>query len=117
MNTGNRIKERRLELGLSINELARRLDVAPSTILRYETSNIRNCGIDKVSALAVALQCDPGYIIGWQDSVRVSSSPDPELQSFIKSYNALDSADQNKVRGFIDALLLDEKYQKKTAAV
>ena len=44
-------------------------------------------------------------------------SLDNEAAAIASDYMKLDSADQNKVRGFMDALLLDEKYQKKTAAV
>ena len=40
MNTGDLIKKRRLELGLSLNDVAKALKVNKSTVLRYETKEI-----------------------------------------------------------------------------
>ena len=111
INTGSRLKERRNELNISINELARMLGIAPSTILRYEKSDIKNMGIDKVADLAKALNCDPGYIAGWQNEIRKYTN-----SNLIKGFNQLDEVDQAKVQGFVGALLQDEKYKKSTSS-
>ncbi len=106
-DTGSRIKQRRTEQNISINELARMLDIAPSTIMRYEKSDIKNMGIDKVAELANALNCDPGYIVGWQDEVHKYQDP-----NLIEGYSRLDDEDKAQVKGFVKALLQDEKYKK-----
>lgn len=67
MKTGERIKRRRLEVGLTLREVAEAVGVAESTISRYETSGIENMGLDKVKALADALKVNPAYIAGWDD--------------------------------------------------
>lgn len=72
MSIQDRIKSRREELGLSIRSLALALDVNPSTILRYETNEIQNMGIDKVESLAKALRCSPSYLMGWTDIPDIS---------------------------------------------
>ena len=60
------IKECRLELNLTLNDVSKALRVADSTVLRYESKDIQNMGIDKVEALSKVLKCDPAYLMGWQ---------------------------------------------------
>lgn len=62
-----KIKGRRTELGLTLKEVAKALGVSESTVQRYETSEIRNMGIDKVEALARVLKVAPEYLMGWTD--------------------------------------------------
>lgn len=71
MDISKMIKSRRLELGLTLKDVATALGTAESTISRYESSNIQNMGIDKIEALAKVLKCSPGYLMGWEknDSV------------------------------------------------
>jgi transcriptional regulator with XRE-family HTH domain len=62
------IKTRRIELGLSIREVAQQLGVAPSTVSRYESNDIQNMGIDKIEALSKVLRCSPAYLMGWENA-------------------------------------------------
>lgn len=61
------IKNRRIELGLTMKDVAKALDVSEATISRYESSAIQNMGIDKIEPLAKVLRCSPGYLMGWED--------------------------------------------------
>ncbi len=61
-----RIRERRMELGLTIREVAIALGTAESTVFRYETSSIQNMRIDKIVELAKVLKCTPDYLLGWE---------------------------------------------------
>lgn len=61
------IKNRRLELGLTLKEVAKALGVAESTVSRYESSDIQNMGIDKIEALSKVLRCRPTYLMGWEE--------------------------------------------------
>lgn len=61
------IKRRRLELELTLKDVAKALNVSEGTVSRYESGGIQNMGIDKVEALARILRCSPGYLIGWED--------------------------------------------------
>ena len=86
------IRYRRLELGLSIREVAAALGVAPSTVSRYESSDIQNMGIDKIEALSKVLKCSPAYLMGWEDNVTsepasVVSSDEKRLLYLYKSLN------------------------------
>lgn len=68
MTISERIKARRIELGLTLEDVGKILNVSKSTVLRYETSEIENMGIDKLENLAKALQTTPGFLMGWFDS-------------------------------------------------
>lgn len=73
------IKSRRLELGLTLKDVAKVLGVAEATVSRYETGDIQNMGIDKISNLARALHCSPAYLMGWTDDPRVQQVRPLEL--------------------------------------
>lgn len=76
------IKNRRLELGLTLKDVAKALGVAESTVSRYESSDIQNMGIDKIEALAKVLQCSPTYLMGWDEPKHCLDSLS-ELESLI----------------------------------
>lgn len=71
MDIHDRIKLRRLELGLTLKDVSKKLGVAESTVSRYETEDIKNMGIDKIEKLANALDCSPGYIMGWEIDIDI----------------------------------------------
>lgn len=77
MEISERIKSRRLELGLSAEELACELGVSRATIYRYESAEIKNMGVDKVEPLAKALLTTPAYLMGWTNDP--TDYEDPEL--------------------------------------
>ena len=45
MSIGQRIKERRIELGLSVDELAKRLGKNRATVYRYESDDINETSL------------------------------------------------------------------------
>ena len=67
MNTGDLIKKRRLELGLSLNDVAKALKVNKSTVLRYETKEIEKLPIDVIEPLAKVLHTTPAWLLGWEE--------------------------------------------------
>ena len=60
-----RMKERREELDMSYQTLADKVGISKSTLQRYETGNIKNMPIDKLEAVAIALNVSPAYLMGW----------------------------------------------------
>jgi len=68
MTIGERIKNRRLKLGLSVDELARKLGKNRATIYRYENNDIGNLPITVLEPLAIALETSPAYLMGWVPS-------------------------------------------------
>ena len=67
MRIGERIKQRRLELGYTADALAKLLNKNRDTIYRYENGDIENMPIDVLEPLAKALNTTPAYLMGWQE--------------------------------------------------
>ena len=65
MEVGKRIRERRKELNISVDELAKRLNKNRTTVYRYEKGDIENLPIDVLDPLAKALDTTPAYLMGW----------------------------------------------------
>lgn len=67
MDTGERIKNRRKEIGMTADNLALELGVSRSTIYRYESGFIEKLPLDFLEPLADALNTTPDYLMGWTD--------------------------------------------------
>mgnify|MGYP002524743261 CR=1 FL=1 len=67
MTTGERMKQRRKELGFSAEKIAERLGVSPATIYRYEKGDIEKVPVDSLAELARILQTTPAYLMGWEE--------------------------------------------------
>lgn len=68
---GQRIKERRIELGLTLEELGNMVGAGASTVRKWETGYIKNMRSDKIKRVAVALDVTPAYLMGWDESQNV----------------------------------------------
>ena len=64
---GQRIKDRRDELGMSLGDLGEMVGVAASTIMRYEKGVIGKIKMPIISSIASALRVDPSWITGVVD--------------------------------------------------
>lgn len=74
MTIGERIRERRKELGISVDELAEKLGKNRATIYRYESSDIEKLPTTVLEPLSVALRTTPAYLMGWEDTA--AAQPD-----------------------------------------
>lgn len=68
MNIGNNIRNRRLELGMSVDELAKKIDKNRATIYRYENNEIENLPTTILEPLATALLATPAKLMGWTNN-------------------------------------------------
>lgn len=73
MSVGNRIKNRREELGLTMDDVAKRIGTARQTVFKYENEIVKKIPYDKVELLAEVLHVSPGYLFGWE-----GKSPDKQ---------------------------------------
>ena len=107
-----RIKEKRLELGLSFQELSRKTGISSSTLQRYETGYISNVPLSKLKPLSKALGVTPIYLMGWEDE---KTEKAPELledeKEILNIYNQLDEGDKGELRGIGKGMLRAEKYK------
>lgn len=64
---GEKIKKRRKELNLSVDEVAKRLNKNRATIYRYENNDIENMPITVLNRLSKILEISPMVIMGWEE--------------------------------------------------
>lgn len=61
----NRMKTRRIELGLSLEEVSSIAEISKSTLQRYETGNIKNIPYKRLESIATALKTSVNWLTGW----------------------------------------------------
>lgn len=70
----NRIKNRRIELDLSYQDLSDLTGISKSTLQRYETGFIKKVPITQIEVIAKALNVSPGYLMGWEDNKSIAAT-------------------------------------------
>lgn len=68
MTIGQKIKESRQHLNMSVDDLAAKLGKNRATIYRYEKGDIENLPLDVLEPLANALETTPAYLMGWDET-------------------------------------------------
>lgn len=71
-NMGQRIRDRRIALELTLDKLGKRVGVGASTVRKWETGYIKDMRSDKIQKVADALDVTPAYLMGWDESQSVS---------------------------------------------
>jgi transcriptional regulator with XRE-family HTH domain len=94
MNTGERIKKRRKELGLTQEELARRMGNTSRASVSIIESNRDDLTTARVRKIAEALETTPAYIMGWDETIELSD----DERILIECYRSADIDLQNTVR-------------------
>ena len=61
------LKKRRLEIGLTMKQVAEAVGVSEGTISRWESGDIVNMRRDKIALLADVLRITPAVIMGWDE--------------------------------------------------
>ena len=67
------IKPRRIQLGLTLEEVGKAVGVSKTTVQRWESGNISNLRRDKIAKLAKILDLDPVSLVG------VDAKPSPDI--------------------------------------
>ena len=109
MTVSTRIRARRKELGLSAEDVAALIGISPSTVYRYESSEIENMGIDKLEPIAKALQTTSAYLLGWAESPAL---PRDDFQQKLDAF-ARDMTDEEKRQLLRAARLIIEQRSEK----
>lgn len=68
MTIGERIKAKRKELGLSVDEVAEKLGKNRATVYRYESNDIEKLPTTVLEPLAKVLGVTPAYLMGWEEN-------------------------------------------------
>lgn len=73
MSIGKNIKNRRKELDLTQEDIAKRIGVSKQTVQKYESGVIANIPSDKIEMVAEILKTTPAKLMGWEDPDRYLS--------------------------------------------
>lgn len=112
MTIGERIKQRRLELGITQEELAKKAGYkSRSSVNKIELS--RDLPLPKVKTVAKILECSPSYLLGWEDNNNIIESAetdvklsnmDNRMKEYALKMNKLSHSEQELIMQMIDKL-------------
>lgn len=103
---GNRIKFLRDELGLTQKEFAKKINISPQQILRYENNRIRP-SLEIIISIAQLCHVTTDFIIYGDDKkmLEALNIHDKELIPIIRSLDRLDKNDRDKVKWMLNKSL------------
>lgn len=80
-----RIKQRRMELNLSLQDVADAANMSKSTLQRYETGSIKNIPLKKLDDLARALNTSADWLLGWTKGAEDITPLDVDFKRLLRS--------------------------------
>ena len=117
MGMGDRIRERRLSLGLTQEELAAKLGLQKSAIAKYENGRVENIKRSVIFEMSKILKCSPIYLL----CLNENECEEPNLVSdqdcsLINKYNKLDQTGKEIIEFILEKELqrANTIYEKET---
>ena len=120
MNIKDKIKTRRLQLGLTLEDVANKVGVAKSTVKKWESGQIESMRQSKILALAKALNVNPTYLI-FEDETHEQKENEPPkklndlspMDNVILSiYQNLNDKKKTKVIKFATKLIAEQNTKE-----
>ena len=111
MDIGRRIKLRRIELGLTQDELGQRLGIKKSAVSRLESEEADNFSIGRIIKIAQALDTTPGYLTGWTDA-NIGSTLDYSKAQLIKYFSELNEVGKYKLLTYAKDMCFIERAKE-----
>ena len=106
----DRIKERRLALGMTLATLAELTGVKEATAQRWESGNIKTIKYDTIEKLAEILHCTPQYLMGWETEKEPVPDSGNELRNMVSEMlRTLTPSEIEKVIAFAEGLKASRK--------
>lgn len=98
MNKGEKLKDRRKSLHLTLKEVATAVGVAEATVQRWESGNIQTIRADRLTKLSQILQLPIEELTGWFDPAELPRrgdatrplSREEEIEKYIKEIYGFD---------------------------
>ena len=119
MTTGERMRMRRKEIGMSAEKLAELLGKSPATIYRYENGDIEKMPVDFLEPLSEALNTTPAALMGWADEDIDHSLPlsgpasiTSKEEELLALHRQLNEEGQGRLLEYADDLVSSGKYIK-----
>lgn len=105
MTIGERIKQRRIELGLTQEELAKRLgNKTRAAVCRVEKDK-EDLTTERIRKYAEALCCEPAYLVGWKEEQDMSDAHKALLEAYVNRERLSQYSPEqiNRALNFLDA--------------
>lgn len=114
MNIKDIIKQKRLECGYTMKELAEKVGVSEATVSRWESGNLATMKHTKIMLLAKALKISPAMLFDAPASPSSSLSLTQQEETHIKKYRQLDADGKERVDYVLDMeyKLANERAEK-----
>ena len=111
-----RLKDKRKEIGLTLDDVAESLGISSVTLHKYENLGILNIPAEKIERLAKLYNTDPAYIMGWTEEKiedEILEKDDSEQEKEINLLNNMLNMlrDYNYKINIINQGSKDEYYQ------
>lgn len=105
MDMSRRIKERRILMGLTQEELGEKLGLQKSAIAKYENGRVENIKRSVISNMAKILACSPCYLMGWDEK------PETLQPQILEYYNQLNDIGRHEATKRVEELTYIPQYR------
>jgi transcriptional regulator with XRE-family HTH domain len=112
MSVGERIKNRRIELGISQTQLAKKASLTSASISQFESGS-RKPSFDVISKLALALEINTDYLLGNNHEKGKSVTIEPEYAEIISIIKELSEENKKLLLDFLEFAKYRNEQQKK----
>lgn len=116
MTIGERIKQRRLELHMSVDEVAAKLGKNRATVYRYESNDIENLPTAVLVPLAKVLETTPSALMGWSDKKIEKTDLSKTEADLLYVYRSLSDMGKKKVCKYADGVYALEHQEQELFA-
>ena len=104
MKMNDKIKNRREELGLTLQEVGDYIGVSKATVQRYESGEIKNLKLVIIEKLTQVLKINPSYLMGWESEDDRIFGLNRDSEDVLNNYRELTSEDKEKAKAFLKFL-------------
>lgn len=111
MKLNDKLRKRRLELDMTLEDVGNIVGVSKSTVKKWESGDIENMRRDKIELLAKALKVGPGFVMGWEDDedckvieIRPKFELSLDEERIINKYRSFPQKYKNKVFELIEGI-------------
>lgn len=119
---GQRINQKRLEMGLTMEELGKMVGVGASAVNKWEKGNVENLKRSTIQKLADIFHCSPVWLMGYVDKDLTEEErlrnqimfevldPDIGELGLIDDFRGLNEEGQRRVKEYMTDIMSMEKY-------
>lgn len=118
MFSNDRLRQRRIDMGLTQEEVGDVVGISRSAVQKHERGIIKNVYTSTVELFAKALRCSPAYLMCWTDDPRAGMDEEPEIvltdfeRDMVLNVRQLNEEGAEKVADYIADIVASGRYKK-----